>query len=207
MGLVDQEPVHRLTTGRLCLELVSTVRGRLDQVPRDDLVDSQGLSAWLSRIGISTSEPPTGRDVDAFRAVREAIYRLVVAVTGDGDGDDRIDADVTLINRYARRELPASQLRPVRAADGRRAFEADTPPLAAGQALALFARDTVDLLTGPAVERLHQCEASTCGTFYVDASRGAQRRWCLSTTCGNRARVGAFRTRMSRATQATSSLS
>ena len=69
--------------------------------------------------------------------------------------------------------------------------EAGTPE----QALALIARDLVDLVGGPHRVRLHQCEADVCGTFFVDTSRAGSRRWCSSATCGNRARVAAHRGR------------
>jgi predicted RNA-binding Zn ribbon-like protein len=69
--------------------------------------------------------------------------------------------------------------------------------ITADQALTWLARDAIDVLTGPDASRLHQCERDTCGTFFLDTSRGPHRRWCSSKLCGNQARVRAHRARNS----------
>jgi len=53
-------------------------------------------------------------------------------------------------------------------------------------ALALIARASIDLLTGPDRMRLGVCGAPGCVLFFLKESRRNQ--WC-SATCGNRARV------------------
>ncbi|EPZ91129.1 CGNR zinc finger [Burkholderia cenocepacia BC7] len=41
--------------------------------------------------------------------------------------------------------------------------------------------------------RVRQC--GRCTWFFVDRGRGVGRRWCDMRTCGNRAKVEAFRER------------
>lgn len=204
-GSPGREPERRLTTGRLSLELVATVRSRFGDLPQDDLGDGAELARWLAKLGIATSEPVTARDVDGFRSVREAIYRLVAQACGDAAADPRAGADVALINRLARGDVPTAQVRLERTDGGRTVFASGTPSPSPAQTVSMFARDAIELLTGPYAHRVHQCEGGACGTFFVDTSRGGRRRWCLSSTCGNRARVGAYRSRRSRASEPQSS--
>ncbi|PRY44633.1 CGNR zinc finger domain-containing protein [Umezawaea tangerina] len=172
---------------RVCLELVGTVRGRLGE-PSDDLADPVSLAGWLARRGLRPTEEPDAAHVTGFRALREASYRLLVAVTGGGA--PRPD-DVALVNRRAAHPAPAVSLVDTPGGGLRREVAVPTPE----QALAVVARDLVDLVGGPDLVRLHQCEADVCGTFFVDTSRAGSRRWCSSATCGNRARVAAHRGR------------
>ena len=43
--------------------------------------------------------------------------------------------------------------------------------------------------------RLKLCAAEDCGRAFVDASRNRSATWCSMATCGNRAKVSAFRAR------------
>ena len=50
--------------------------------------------------------------------------------------------------------------------------------------------DAWDVLTTPALERVHECPGDgTCGWLFLDTSRSGTRRWCDMRTCGNRAKV------------------
>jgi predicted RNA-binding Zn ribbon-like protein len=172
---------------RVSLELVGTVRSRLGR-PRDDLADPLSLAVWLAHHGLRPTEDPDAAHVTEFRALREAAYRLLEAVTEDRS--PRTD-DVALVNLRAAGPLPALTL--AEGPDGGLRRETATPT--PDQALAVIARDLVDLVGGPGRDRLHQCEAEVCGTFFIDTSRAGSRRWCSSATCGNRARVAAHRSR------------
>jgi len=53
-------------------------------------------------------------------------------------------------------------------------------------------RSAADLLTSPAPGRLKQCPGSpnrTCGFLFLDQTKNHSRRWCSSSTCGNRTRL------------------
>src|SRR5918994_1242210 len=65
---------------------------------------------------------------------------------------------------------------------------ASPDPLA--RLLARLARSTITLLTGPERERLHVCDAPSCGMLFL-----ARRRWCCAA-CGNRARAARHYRRM-----------
>lgn len=185
-----------MKSGRICLELIATVHGRFGELPKDDLTDKAGLGSWLNVMRLAPARPPAEADVRHFQGLREAIFRLVSAVSaGSSAVDSVLEDDIALVNRYARGGGRVVQLRAQSTSAGRVLLAAEADPPAVRQVLTMLAQDAVDLLAGPDVQRLHQCQASSCGTFYLDTSRGGQRRWCSSASCGNRARVAAFRDR------------
>lgn len=185
-------------TGRRCLELVGTVQGRFSEQPVDRIAEPDDLLRWLAALDLVPTRPPRRGEVAAFHELREALFRLMCALSeGKRTAADRSThaEDVELVNRYAGTRQPVVTLRLASAANQPLRLAATSGPPTVAQTLALLAGDAVDLLSGPDVQRLHQCQADHCGTFYLDTSRGGQRRWCSSATCGNRARVAAFRDR------------
>ena len=79
----------------------------------------------------------------------------------------------------------------VRAADGwlagppQQRWQAERPDTAAN-ALALIARDAIEIVCGPLGPVIHQCEAHGCARMFFRTH--GRRRWC-SNTCGDRVRV------------------
>ena len=156
--------------------------------PQDELTDPTSLTSWLASNDLATSAGPDEVHVREFRALREAAYRLLECAT---EGRAPRDGDVDLVNRGAAQPPPDVAL----VVDPHGGLRRERPAPTPDQALGLVARDLVDLLGGPLRDRLHQCEAEVCGTFFVDTSRAGRRRWCSSATCGNRVRVAAHRDR------------
>ncbi|MES4907193.1 MULTISPECIES: ABATE domain-containing protein [unclassified Streptomyces] len=187
----------RFDSGRLCLDLVATVGGRLSEAPVERLDGVERLRAWLVGAGLV----PRGTALDVvdgswlarFRAARDLLHRIVhTEVEGRAAG-----ADLERVNALAATAPPA--VRAVRTADGSlvRRFAA-VPDC--GALLAQVARDAVELLTDPVARgQLRQCEGETCSLVYLDTSRGRRRRWCSSEVCGNRERVARHRRRVTRA--------
>ncbi|MFH1792888.1 MAG: CGNR zinc finger domain-containing protein [Pseudomonadota bacterium] len=48
----------------------------------------------------------------------------------------------------------------------------------------------------PGDRQLGRCEGDPCGGFFLNTSRSKPRRWCSMDSCGNRAKVRGFRSRM-----------
>jgi predicted RNA-binding Zn ribbon-like protein len=65
----------------------------------------------------------------------------------------------------------------------------------AAQLLSSVAADVLDLLAGPDIENVKRCAHEGCTRLYVDSSRAKNRHWCGMGTCGNKAKVRAFRER------------
>lgn len=55
---------------------------------------------------------------------------------------------------------------------------------------ASFAEAAVELVTGPDITKVRQCEAPACVVRFL--ARNPRRRWCTPDICGNRARVARY---------------
>lgn len=58
-----------------------------------------------------------------------------------------------------------------------------------------IARAVARTLTSPLIARVRPCAADDCGWWFVDDTKNRSRRWCDMKSCGNRAKVRAFRAR------------
>lgn len=172
-------------SGRLSLDLTWTLRYR-SVWPTELLTSPDDLGAWLRASGLPAPVAPTARHLTRFRALREAIYRSAGAVV-EGHALDATDRE--LINRCAATPTPAPELD----ADGSHRLVTplgrETPA-----ALSLIARDAIDLLTTHD-GRLRRCEGPLCSLLFHDTSRPGNRRWCTTTSCGNKVNTKAYRTR------------
>jgi predicted RNA-binding Zn ribbon-like protein len=170
-------------SGRRCLDFAGTLRHRTS-APEELLTDPDRLSAWAVQSGlVDAAIAVTEDDLAAAIELREAIYRVVTA---------RLEhrplevADVDLINDRASQPRLTPQLDPAGSAsrDG-----------TASQLLASLAADLLDLLAGGDIENVKGCAHPDCTRLYLDSSRAKNRHWCGMGTCGNRAKVQAFRAR------------
>lgn len=172
-------------TEHISLDLVATVGKRFTGTPIERLPDIEAWRAWLNAYGMEVGDCSDG-DLAAVRALREAVYELVEAAATDRAPTSTA---LALVDDLATGPGALRKL----LWDKRNGFHLDRAPLSTGQTLGLIARDAIDLLTGPERDRLHQCEADTCGTVFVAPTGGKPRRWCSSASCGNRERVRAHR--------------
>ena len=176
----------RFESGRICLDFAATRASRhADALER--WRDAADLGRWLAASGLASRAPGLGEaDLATARALREAIYRTVSARRL---GAPPAAADVRLINAHAADAPLAPRLDP----------QARTRSLTAGApfeaALSTIARDAVDLVTGPGLGRVRECDEHTCSILFVDTSRPGKRRWCSMNRCGNRIKKAAFRAR------------
>ncbi len=171
--------------GSLALDLVGTVGRRASGAPEERLPDAAALGAWLAEAGLLEGAAPTERDLAEARVLREALHSAGTAVL---DGAPVRRADLAVVNRAAAAlRAGAPQLTPSLA----QRWEAERP---VAFALARVAADGIDLLAHHA-DRLARCELPGCGALLLSRSRGEARRWCSMETCGNRAKVAAFRAR------------
>ncbi|MUN42082.1 CGNR zinc finger domain-containing protein [Actinomadura litoris] len=182
----------RAGSGRLCLDFIRTLRHRGTGSAAEELPDPMALAAWVSRFGPWESVPPDaadGRDAEA-RELREAIHALIAAARGPAGVGPSADAPRELVNRVAALPVPAPRLD----GSGRPSWHAEDPVQAV---LALIARDAVDLVGGPALDRVRECAGADCQALFLDTSRPGTRRWCSMNTCGNRAKKQVLRDRAS----------
>ncbi len=169
--------------GNPALDFVGTVSERgPDQV--EELRSAADLADWFVGAGL-VDEPPEVSDPELAIAIelREALFRAVTELI---DGRAVAAADRDLINGWAARPAPVVQLDE----HGRRrrhgSFAAALAAVAAA-AVALWDRSDGAVVRWCADER--------CTHPFLDRSRNKQRRWCDMATCGDRAKVRAYRSR------------
>lgn len=169
--------------GRRCLNFVGTMKHRRSS--REELLTGpELLSDWAVEGGLlDAGIDITDDDLAAAIELREAIYRTVTARLEDRP---LRPADVDLINEWASQP----QLTPrLLHKDGVRREGAPA------QLLASVAADLADLLAGTDIDNVKRCTHPDCTRLYLDNSRAKSRHWCDMETCGNKAKVQAFRAR------------
>lgn len=171
------------SSGRRCLDFVGTLKhrqsSRVELLTEPELLSDWAVQAGLLDVAVDVSDG----DVVAAIELREAIYRTVVARL-EGHRPQR--ADVDLLNERA--SHPQLTPRLLRTGAARREGTAS-------QLLASLAADLADLLAGTDIDNVKRCAGPACSRIYLDASRAKNRQWCGMGTCGNRAKVQAFRAR------------
>jgi predicted RNA-binding Zn ribbon-like protein len=152
---------------------------------REDLPTSASLVVLLGGCVLEPGARTSAADWEEARAVREALRDLLAA-------HNEVEADVArataVLDGAARRARLA-----IRFADG----AARAEPSAAGVRGAL-GRILAEVSTGMADgtwERLKACRADDCRFAFLDTAKNRSRAWCSMQSCGNRAKVAAYRER------------
>jgi predicted RNA-binding Zn ribbon-like protein len=147
-----------------------------------DFVDrASSVDVWLAG-RFDRMAPATERDAADAEALSRSIERLITATA---DGTVLRADDIDTVNLFA-----ATPDVPPALGGGQR--QAGTGRVRVSQALSSIARDAVAILAA-GDGRIRRCAG--CGRVYRDDSRTGTRRWCSMLTCGNRAKVAAFRER------------
>jgi predicted RNA-binding Zn ribbon-like protein len=183
------ELAFRFVSGARALDLLSTLGNRHGQ-PVERLGAPSDLDRWLDAAGLSVFQRATQPDLEDARRLREAVNRLTRAAlakeTPAGD-------DLGELNEWARRPSLTPQAEP----GLQRRWVGEDPVQAA---LALIAREAVELLTSPERSLIRECAAAPdCSLLYLDRSRAHRRRWCQMETCGSRAKMANYRRRLTTA--------
>lgn len=178
-----EERAFQLVSGHRVLDLLATLRDR-HREPGECLREPADLDRWLTAAGLVTNERATNDDVVGARELRETINRLARVVIAQRAA---AACDLQDLNEWARRPPLAPQ-----AAAGLELRW--TGPIDA--ALAVLAREAVELLTGPDRKLIRECAAAPrCSRVYLDRSPGRRRRWCQMEWCGSSAKMKRYRRR------------
>jgi predicted RNA-binding Zn ribbon-like protein len=150
----------------------------------DTMTTLEDVNAFYDEHGYTGARPRIRADLEAVRAVREPLRRLLTAER---------DAAVPLVNAILAEHRALPQLLRHDALDWHlHAVDLDAPfatRVAVETALAM-----VDVIRTNEMSRLGICALDDCGGVVLDLSRNRSRRFC-STACGNRAAVAAYRAR------------
>jgi predicted RNA-binding Zn ribbon-like protein len=174
--------------GSLCLNFVDTLGNRRAE-PVERLAKPVDLDRWFDEagLGVPRQRKSTPDDLAAARSLRDAIFRSAMSTIEQAPPSIK---DSRTINQWAMR-MP---LRPIIV--GERIQLLAKQPVEA--ALSTIAADAIETVLGPLRSRIRLCPE--CRMVFIDTSRPGRRRWCSSASgCGNRAKVRAHRSRMSKA--------
>ncbi|MGH3275568.1 MAG: CGNR zinc finger domain-containing protein, partial [Streptosporangiaceae bacterium] len=159
----------------------SLITGPASEV--DQLAAPVEVARWIQSrdLGSVTAAQVSVADVIALAGLRAAIRELFTAAADEREPD--VSA-VSRVNADARLVLGAPALQWTAGPPVQR-WQAQRPDTAAN-ALALIARDAIEIVCGPLGPVIHHCEAHGCVRMFFRTHR--RRRWC-SNTCGDRVRV------------------
>lgn len=214
MATDDPGAEFKLVGGRLCLDFINTVSGRLsnpgaggqdyvDLIEKERLVGWSDLARWAIRTGATEESlgalEKAGRAVPGqatkvvhrARAMREALYR---ALTAHLNGWTPRSADLEALNHEIGRAREQERL--VRSKGGFAwVLQPNGDPL--DRLLWPVARSIAELLTADELDRVTKCPGDQCHWMFLDTSRNRSRRWCDMADCGNLAKVRRFRSQAS----------
>jgi len=177
----------RFVSGDRALDFLSTLGNRHTR-PVERLREPADLRRWLDEAGLRVGRRASPSDLEDARRLRETVNRLTRATLA---GDPPAKDDLLELNEWARRPPLAPQAEPTlqRRWVGENSVQA---------ALALIAREAVQLLTSPDRSLIRECAATpNCSLLYLDRSRAGRRRWCEMEICGSRAKMTSYRRRQS----------
>jgi predicted RNA-binding Zn ribbon-like protein len=177
----------RFVAGSRPLDLLCTLADRHRQ-PIERLRHPSDLDRWLQAAGLPVPHRARPSDLDASRHLREAVNRITRATLA---GSTPAREDLAELNAWARRPPLSPQADPTL----QRRWTAEHTVQAA---LALIAREAVELLTCPDRSLIRECAAAPdCSLLYLDRSHAGRRRWCQMEVCGSRAKMTNYRRRRS----------
>jgi predicted RNA-binding Zn ribbon-like protein len=175
----------RFVSGNRVLDLLCT-RADRHRRPVERLREPHDLDRWLGAAGLTIAQSASPQDLHDTRRLREAVNRIARTVLA---GEVPSGNDLAELNGWARQPPLTPQ------ADSclQQIWIAER---AVHGALALMAREAVELLTGPDRSLIRECAASPdCSLLYLDRSRAGRRRWCAMDVCGSRAKMTSYRRR------------
>ncbi|MFN2460495.1 MAG: ABATE domain-containing protein [Candidatus Velthaea sp.] len=183
--------VHSFHRGSLALDFAGTVGWRASGDPQERLPDAAALERWFHDAGLlaATVRPHPAHvrsaDLQFAVALREAIFSAGNALI---DASAPHGRDLAAINEAAAGHALAV---PMLADDLTQRWKTSQP---VRFALARIAFDAITIFSCER-SRLTRCALDACGALLLSRARNEPRRWCSMQTCGNRAKVAAFRAR------------
>jgi predicted RNA-binding Zn ribbon-like protein len=185
--------------GNLSLDFCNSVGGKREGIPRENLHDYAHFLSWCEQARLLDSpavrrlHEQAGQSADKGAAVlgraialREAIYRIVLAAAADAAPSNE---DLAVLNSELARSLGRLRIMPNKD-DGTFSWRWAESPLQVDYALGPISYSAAGLLASKEqLTHVRQCRGDNCGWLFLDSSRNHSRCWCDMRDCGNRAKV------------------
>jgi predicted RNA-binding Zn ribbon-like protein len=152
---------------------------------REDLATTADLVAWLDERGLDPGERATKTDLEEARNVREALRELML---GHNDCTCDDEKALAVIDDAACRAHLG-----VRFGGNGARIEPRNPGVRG--ALGRILCNVSDAMSDGSWERMKACRADDCKYAFYDTAKNKSRAWCSMQSCGNRAKVHAYRER------------
>jgi predicted RNA-binding Zn ribbon-like protein len=152
----------------------------------EELGTPEDLSRWLGAHGLlEPGARVTNTDLAEATRVREALRDVLAAKVGLEVDGDAAKAEIDAAARRAGLELR---------------FDPTCPrvePTVGGVrgAIGRILVEVYDEMVDGVWERMKACKAEDCRWAFLDTSKNKSRAWCSMESCGNRAKVNAYRQR------------
>lgn len=186
-----------LDAGELCLDFANTLDWHASSRPIEMLNRYGDLLAWGRAAGLlneteeeallrTADQRPeaAGRVLEEARELREAIYRIFVAVS---QGQAAAAQDLDILTDFWQRAVRSMR---IVLDQGEYRLGWDFSGIDLGRVLWPVVDSAVRLLESEQRERVGQCQDDRgCGYLFLDTSRNRSRRWCSMDSCGNRAKA------------------
>lgn len=198
--------------GRLCVDFVNTVGGRITQnennildykIITDKLESFTDLADWAKAVGILNdvsakkinlfavhNDKSAKKILERSLQLRESLYKIFVSLI---EGSIPPEHDINLLNN----ECSASRERQKLFYDSNKfnwTFEAssDDPEII----IMNISLSASEFLVEENLMRLKQCGGENCGWLFYDTSKNGSRQWCDMKDCGNVAKVRRYREKL-----------
>jgi predicted RNA-binding Zn ribbon-like protein len=166
----------------LVIDFVNTAR--FDPA-REALVTPADLLEWLQERGLDPGDRATKADLEEARAVREALRELMLGHNGCASDEEK--ALAVIDDAACRAHLG------VRFGDSGARIEPRNPGVRG--ALGRILCNVSEAMSDGTWDRMKVCRADDCMYAFYDTAKNKSRAWCSMQSCGNRAKVHAYRER------------
>jgi predicted RNA-binding Zn ribbon-like protein len=168
------------------VETLANGRDLLSWMVGSGLIDEAESARVMRRVGAKALDDTAAEARRVREWLREWLTRWRQAPNAD------YSEELAALNRLMAREAPRSEV--VASADGLKIIER-WHLSSADSILALIASHIATLITQESPELLKSCAGPDCTLWFIDRTKAHRRVFCSPATCGNRAKVAAFRQR------------
>ena len=177
----------KLHGGAAALNFVDTLDPRIGDNAEDFLTSPESLTAWAEYAGVVDGARVTPAGFRRAIELREALYRVFVAVA---HGRQPARADLARVH-----DAHATTFESARLVREGEAFRYGVPTSAGVDAILWpVLESAMAVLASPS--RIKECPGEDCGWVFLDTSRNGTRRWCSMAGCGSREKMRRYRARV-----------
>ena len=168
------------------VETLESGRDLLTWLVGAGLIDEAESTRVMRRLGAKVLDETAAEARRVREWLREWLTRWRQAPNAD------YSEELAALNRLMARDAPRSEV--VVTDDGLKIVE-HWHLASADSIIALIASHVASLITEESPDLLKTCAGPDCTLWFVDRTKAHRRVFCSPTTCGNRAKVAAFRQR------------